>query len=126
MATEKTQTLSNLRTKILQESTNNEGRFVLFLSFPYVYIEIVLACSVTQKQESGVMATMISKIVRNNSLLQSLMWIAKKIGQDGKPLTQPRGIFACPNKTGKTESSYFAKTAYVTIGIKFLQFGSNF
>lgn len=38
------------------------------------------------------------------------------IGADGKPKTAPRGVFSGPGRSGKVESSYFAKTAYVTIG----------
>lgn len=94
MATEKTQTLSNLRTKILSETMANEGRnrFGLF-SYP----------------KAGVWGD------GNYDFNKS-----KKLGQDGKPQTQPRGLFSGPTSSGKVESSYFAKTAYVTIGDKYV------
>lgn len=94
MATDKTQTLNNLRTKILTETQNNEGRnrFGLFSQPP-----------------AGVWGD------GNYTFDKS-----KKLGQDGKPLTKPRGIYGGPSKTGKIESAYFSKTDYVTIGDKYV------
>jgi len=94
MATDKAQTLNNLRTKILNESTNNEGRnrFGLFSQPP-----------------AGVWGD-------GNYTFDK----AKKLGVDGKPLTKPRGIYGGPSKTGKVESSYFSKPDFVTIGDKYV------
>jgi len=94
MATEKAQTLSTLRTKVLNESLANEGRnrFGMF-SYP----------------KAGVWGD------DNYDFTKS-----KKLGEDGKPKTLPRGIYGGPTKAGKTESSYFAKTAYISIGDKYV------
>jgi len=94
MATEKTQTLSNLRTKILSESLRNEGRnrFGLF-SYP----------------PAGVAGD--GDYLFNKS---------KRLGTDGKPVTQPRGLYSGPGRSGKSESSYFSRAAYVTIGDKYI------
>lgn len=94
MATDKAQTINNLRTKIIADSQTNEGRdkYGLF-SYPPAGI-------------SGVGDYDFNK--------------TKKLGDDGKPKTQPRGIFSGPPSSGKVESSYFSKTAYVTIGDKYV------
>ena len=94
MATDKAQTLNNLRTKILNDSLTNEGRnkYGLF-SYPPAGV-------------SGVHNYEFNK--------------TKMIGADGKPKTAPRGVFSGPGRSGKVESSYFAKTAYVTIGDKYV------
>jgi len=94
MATDKAQTINNLRTKVLTESLAKDGRnkYGLF-SYPPAGI-------------SGVGDYDFNK--------------TKKLGSDGKPLTQPRGLFSGPTRSGKVESSYFAKTAYVSIGDKFI------
>jgi len=94
MATDKAQTLNALRTKILGDSKTNEGRnkYGLF-SYPPAGV-------------SGIGEYDFNK--------------TKKLGGDGKPLTQPRGLFSGPNSSGKVESSYFSKTAYVTIGDKYV------
>jgi len=44
----------------------------------------------------------------------------KKLGPDGKTLTQPRGIYPGSPKTGKIESSFFSKVAYTSIGDPYL------
>jgi len=94
MATEKTQTLSALRTKILSDTVNNQGtnRFGLF-SFP----------------PAGVWGDGDYNFEKS-----------KKLGQDGKPVTKPRGLYSGPGRSGKTESSYFAKAGYTTIGDKYI------
>jgi hypothetical protein len=94
MATEKAQTLSTLRTKILGESMQNEGRnrFGMF-SYP----------------RAGVWGDGDYNFSK-----------AKHLGSDGKPITKPRGLYSGPTRTGKTESSYFARGAYVSIGDKFI------
>jgi len=94
MATDKAQTINQLRTKILTESQTNEGRnkYGLF-SYPPAGI-------------SGTGDYDFNK--------------TKKLGADGKPQTQPRGLFSGPTRSGKVESSYFAKTAYVTVGDKYV------
>jgi len=94
MATDKGQTINNLKTKILAESLQKEGRnrFGLF-SYP----------------PAGISGT--GDYDYNKT---------KKLGNDGKPLTQPRGLFSGPVSSGKVESSYFSKTAYVSIGDKYI------
>jgi len=94
MATDKTQTLSTLRTKVLTDSLNNRGanRFGLF-SYP----------------PAGVWGN--GDYNFNKS---------KTLGQDGKPVTKPRGLYAGPPSSGKVESSYFSKQGYVTIGDKYV------
>lgn len=94
MATDKAQTINNLKTKILTESLQKDGtnKYGLF-SYPPAGI-------------SGTGDYDFNK--------------TKKLGGDGKPLTQPRGLFSGPNSSGKVESSYFSKTAYVTIGDKYI------
>jgi hypothetical protein len=94
MATDKAQTLNNLRTKILNDSLANEGRnkYGLF-SYPPAGV-------------SGVANYEFNK--------------TKMLGENGKPKTAPRGVFSGPGRSGKVESSYFAKTAYVTIGDKYV------
>lgn len=94
MATDKAQTLNNLRTKILTESLAHEGRnkYGLF-SYPPAGV-------------SGVHNYEFNK--------------TKMLGDDGKPKTAPRGVFSGPGRSGKVASSYFGKTAYVTIGDKYV------
>ena len=41
--------------------------------------------------------------------------IEKKVRPDGKVLTEERNIFPGPRRSGKTESTYFSKTGYITI-----------
>jgi len=94
MATDKAQTINALRTKVLNESLQKEGRnrFGLF-SYPPAGV-------------SGMGDYDFNK--------------TKKLGGDGKPLTQPRGLFSGPTRSGKVESSYFSKTVYVTVGDKYV------
>jgi len=94
MSADKTQTLSALRTKILSDSVNNKGgnRFGLF-SYP----------------PAGVWGDGDYNYTKS-----------KKLGQDGKPATEPRGVFSGPGRSGKTESSFFSKAGYTTIGDKYI------
>lgn len=94
MSAEKTQTLTALRTQILAESMSKEGRnrFGLF-SYP----------------PAGASGSGDYDFTK-----------AKILGEDGKVKTQPRGIYSGPTKGGKTESSYFAKGAYISIGDKYV------
>jgi hypothetical protein len=94
MASEKTQTLNALRTKVLTDTLNQKetNRFGLF-SFP----------------PAGVWGD--GDYTFNKS---------KKLGQDGKPVTQPRGLYSGPGRSGKTESSFFSKSGYTTIGDKYI------
>jgi len=94
MATDKAQTLNQLRTKIQNESSNNEGRnrFGLFSQPP-----------------AGVWGD-------GNYAFDK----EKKLGQDGKPITKPRGIYGGPCRSGKTQSSYFQKPDFVTVGDKYV------
>jgi len=94
MATDKAQTINALRTKILNDSMQNEGRnrFGLFSQPP-----------------AGISGTGDYDFSKT-----------KKLGEDGKPKTQPRGIFSGPSRSGKVESSYFSKTVYVTVGDKYV------
>jgi len=57
---------------------------------------------------------MISKVYFSHYLSKAPK--AKKLGPDGKTLTQPRGIYPGSPKTGKIESSFFSKVAYTSIG----------
>jgi hypothetical protein len=94
MTTEKSQTLTALRGKILADTLNNTGmnRFGMF-SFP----------------PAGVWGD-------GNYTFEK----SKKLGQDGKPITKPRGIFSHPTSTGKTPSSYFSDIGYTTVGDKYI------
>jgi len=94
MATDKNQALSTLRTKVLSETMANEGRnrFALFSQPP---------AGVWGDGEYNFSKT-------------------KTVGSDGKVKTKPRGIFGGPTSSGRVESSYFAKTAYITIGDKYV------
>jgi len=94
MATEKSQTLGNLRGKILAESMNNEGRnrFGLF-----------------SQPKAGVWGDGDYNFGKT-----------KVVGGDGKVKTAPRGIYGGITKSGKMESSYLSKSGYVTIGDKYI------
>jgi len=94
MATDKETTLNTLRTKVFNESTNNEGRnrFALFSQPP-----------------AGVWGDGDYRMGKT-----------KNIGNDGKVKTAPRGIYGGITKSGKIESSYLSKTAYITIGDKYI------
>jgi hypothetical protein len=90
MATDKEQTLNGLRSKVLADSNNNEGRlrFAMFSQPP-----------------AGVWGDGDYRVGKT-----------KHTREDGKVLTAPRGIFGGITKSGKVESCYFSKSGYVSIG----------
>jgi len=94
MATEKESTLTALRTKVFNESINNEGRnrFALFSQPP-----------------AGVWGDGDYRMGKT-----------KNVGPDGKVKTAPRGIYGGITKSGKIESSYLSRTGYVSIGDKYI------
>lgn len=94
MATDKNQALSTLRSKVHADTMGNEGRnrFALF-----------------SQPLAGVWGD--GEYNFNKT---------KTLGSDGKVKTKPRGIYGGPPSSGKVESSYFSKTAYITIGDKYV------
>jgi len=90
MAAEKAETLSKMRDTILKDTLAKpeKSRFGLFSSPP-----------------AGVWGD-----GDYNKTKQ------KHLGADGRVATQPRKIYGGTTKSGKTESSYFSKTSYVSIG----------
>jgi len=90
MATDKETTLTALRTKVFNDSVNNEGRnrFALFSVPP-----------------AGVWGDGDYRMGKT-----------KNVNADGKIKTAPRGIYGGITKSGKIESSYLSRTGYVTIG----------
>lgn len=95
MASEKEQVIADLTNKVLQESLRQDGksRFGLF--------------SVPPAGISGSSSVASPK--------------KKNLGPDGKPATNPRGIYIGSPRTGKTESSYFSKVGYTTIGDPYVE-----